>query len=1014
MCFSIVGCNLNNKEPLTLSETNLVLDKYAEYDITVKDYDGVINWASSDESLLTVSESGHLSCLGKIGDVTITATSGNKKGSCSVSIKNQGKNPSISVTDVLGFVDEKAKFEPQVRYDDEYYPLLSFSLTSSDSDICRIENGNEMFGVSKGNATITIDGTWKTKELNTKTFNIEIKENKAIVLDNYEFDIYSVDNTSTVKSNSVTVTGKYYEKGEVTDKELFVVLPNNDYLSSNGPTISVFNSYDSKDSLSINGKVKVSGVPDVEEDITIHLHSNFFEKDGSEELVKQPSAKINIEKGQFGGREDVTKYEIVNDPINQNPNNPQWSNWESRIEFYETTTKNGISAYSYLVESGIEILSFDFYYTGVKGFLMGSYGKGSNSYYYNDIQTNNSDILVVDSSNYATNTIVQNTWMTAYIKIKNVVQKSMEAGQDAATIYVSSCFVGDCIYFDNIRYYYDLSKLNTFDISFDNIERSIVEDANNVNKGTSDNEMFVYGPNFINYTSIGNNTYSYVSTNETDPLRLYKNKISPENLITGRAINLGYKYFAFKYKYISGNPLFYIYDLSQAKYLTYSFKSENTFDSNLIYIFKDGRPVDTFLENEVVDIVIRIDQTANESMYITTTVASEFEIGNFTYYKNESFYEDLSKNELIRIYSSDVDLCFIDEQYNLKDLITVMYGSSVSLNYIITNIHLSDDSLATISETTITLINLGNLIVSFKVVIDNQEKEYSINFNIVQSDYVTIFNDDLELYCGATAYFPKTVQLNVNAVKNQTPLSISDLTFELINNSGIVSISKDGLVTGIKVGEDEIKVSFINGSDVIFDTIKVVVFDTYRRGSMVITQSDATNPATYIKNDAIIGGLDDVWTYSASTASWSNHLDVEETSHVDKGASYQNIVNKPIKYISYDIMLNEGTTGRIASVAPSGKHLMLKLEAGKTVIPASEENANIKFYSASGEEVTTLLANTWYKVVINYSNFMEEYNNQFSTLYTCNEFSYVKGTIYFHDIRYYHDVIPNEDLRINL
>ena len=1012
--FGLVSCNRSDNSELVLSETNLVLDRYAEYDISILNYEGLVSWATSDESLITVSDNGHLSCQGKVGDAVITATSGNREGKCTVSIKNQMKSPTIYVEDVVGFADAAVEFEPKVRYDDNYYPLVNYTLVSSDISVCRIDNQKEMFGAGIGSAVITIEGTWKTRELTSKTFNVEIKQSTAILLEKSEFDIYSVDDTSTAKENTVTIDGTYYEKGKAVEAALSVALDENDYLTCQGNKITVSKPYEESQPLEIAGKVFVDRAPNVSEHILVHLHPNYLEKDGMDELVKQPSAKLNIEKTNFGGRENVVKYEIAKDSANENPNNPTWSNWASRVEFYETTTKNGVSAYNYLVESGFNVLAFDFCYTGKKGFLMGSYGKGANSYFYNDIQTNNNDIYVVNSEGHATNTVVENVWMTAYIKIKNVVQKSMEAGQDAATLYISSCYVGDIMYLDNIRYYYDFAKINSVDIAFDRLDSEIIPDSLNENKGLADNEMFIYGPTFVQYSKLNDNHYSYVSLDESDPLRIYKNKISPKNLITGKAINEGYKYLSFKYRYISGNPTLYVYDLSKTQYVTFSLKPETEINHDLVKMFKDGKPVNKFDQGDLIDVVVRIDQTANESMYLTTVVASEFEIADFAYYKNESFYDELSQNDLIRVFSTDIDLCFANQRYDLRDLLQIMYGSSIREDYDIEDIALSNTDIAAVDGTIVTLKSEGELAVSFRVVIENQEKEHSIKFNIVKDNYVTIFNDDLELYCGSTANFTKTAQLNISAVRNQTALEISELTLELVNNSGIVSISSSGLVTGVKAGTDTIKVSFEYNGTLVFDTVDVVVFDTYRKGAMIVSKSDTNNPAKYEKVEGKVGGLSDVYEYSASVASWNNHLDVEETNHNDRGVSYQNIVNKPIKYITYDLMLTEGTTGRIACVSPAGKHVNLKLEAGKEIQPATEENDNIKFYSADGTETRLLKANTWYKVVINYSNFEAEFNNQFSTVYTCNEFAYVRGTMYFHDIRYYHEALSDADMHINL
>ena len=157
----------SNKPELSTHE--LILDMYAEYDFTLLNYNESLTytWSSSNTSLATITD-GHLSCLGKTGEFEVTVSVGKEKDTCKVSLKNQMINPSISVEDCLGFVNVETFPNLKVRYDEKYYPLTDYTLTSKDTSIATTTANGGFVGQKVGEVDIEVNATWKGKTLKSK------------------------------------------------------------------------------------------------------------------------------------------------------------------------------------------------------------------------------------------------------------------------------------------------------------------------------------------------------------------------------------------------------------------------------------------------------------------------------------------------------------------------------------------------------------------------------------------------------------------------------------------------------------------------------------------------------------------------------------------------------------------------------------------------------------------------------------------------------------------------------
>ena len=87
LCFGFIVACSQEGDPLLLSASNVTLEAYDDYQISVEEEtDSPVVWSSSDESIATVSDDGLVSCLGETGDITITAQMGNKIGECALHI----------------------------------------------------------------------------------------------------------------------------------------------------------------------------------------------------------------------------------------------------------------------------------------------------------------------------------------------------------------------------------------------------------------------------------------------------------------------------------------------------------------------------------------------------------------------------------------------------------------------------------------------------------------------------------------------------------------------------------------------------------------------------------------------------------------------------------------------------------------------------------------------------------------------------------------------------------------
>ena len=625
---------------------------------------------------------------------------------------------------------------------------------------------------------------------------------------------------------------------------------------------------------------------------------------------------------------------------------------------------------------------------------MGAYGPTAKEYFYNGVQINRSDMLIVNQNNVATNILTNDQWYTIYLDISEVTVASMISGQDSAALYVSPCFVGDVCYFDNIRYYYDFAPLNNIEIGFDIAERELKVDETNQNKAITDNEFVVFSPLNVEYGFNSEDKLYHYNSEKAGVLdRESRSKIRPANLINGNAVRNGYKYFAFTYLYEQGTPILYYFNNFTNSYKTVLLTPNNTLENNFVSLFKDGKKVTSFAQGEKITVVIKIDGRILDSMYLTSSITTKFSIGDFTYYKDISYFEDYSYEQPFYVMIDEIESVFVGTVIDLKRYINVIYKDKAVKNYSLSGFRFSSKIAEYNSPGVFTITELGSLHVSFYINYQDVKTTAEISLEVKKDSYLVLQTNHVSLYCGDETYFEKEYLIEPLAFYQQKNISADKLTYTLLNNNGVVSM-EDNKIKALKEGFDIIEVSLPNKE--ASETIYVEIFNEYRKGSFEIVNSAAGTPATYTQKEGDVYGETNPYLYSSTTASWDNKLDISETKHTTPSQSKNNILNNHLNKVTYKFLLTPSTTLRAASLNSEGKHTNIKLHAGEAL--DTTNNDCLEIFDENGNKVTTLNANTWYYMNVDYSYFKDSYKSG----YTCHELTYLKGNIYITDVRYYH------------
>lgn len=173
-----------NAVQLVYGESAVVIAKY-------KDEDGVtLVWESSDESVATV-EDGLITSTG-LGSAVITATYGDLKAECSVSV-TYGEYQPILTIDHLGdelnlLKDDVYDLIARVTFNGKSY-ACSLTAEIVDNTVVSFENG-KIKALKQGETEVTVKGDWNNFDtpLMQKTFTLKVTENDIVMYMSVEID----------------------------------------------------------------------------------------------------------------------------------------------------------------------------------------------------------------------------------------------------------------------------------------------------------------------------------------------------------------------------------------------------------------------------------------------------------------------------------------------------------------------------------------------------------------------------------------------------------------------------------------------------------------------------------------------------------------------------------------------------------------------------------------------------------------------------------------------------------
>ena len=171
------------EQKIVLSKTNVSLEQYESVTLTyeLQNLSGSVAWESSDTAIATVTN-GKVEAL-KVGNCTITASIGNVKATCSITVSAISQAPRIVMSDLEVSVDKDQTYaiDAYVTYKGEIIDAtLEMSLKDGESDAVaslKYENSQiKVTGLSYGEATyiihtkvkgITLSQTLKVKVANS-------------------------------------------------------------------------------------------------------------------------------------------------------------------------------------------------------------------------------------------------------------------------------------------------------------------------------------------------------------------------------------------------------------------------------------------------------------------------------------------------------------------------------------------------------------------------------------------------------------------------------------------------------------------------------------------------------------------------------------------------------------------------------------------------------------------------------------------------------------------------------
>ncbi len=235
----------------------------------------------------------------------------------------------------------------------------------------------------------------------------------------------------------------------------------------------------------------------------------------------------------------------------------------------------------------------------------------------------------------------------------------------------------------------------------------------------------------------------------------------------------------------------------------------------------------------------------------------------------------------------------------------------------------------------------------------------------------------------------------------------------------IATVDKNGTITAVKKGTVEITAKFGE-----YESICTVTIGDYIQkdgGEFTYTTANPT-AERYAATTDVIGTRTGVYKYTgdASADDWTNKLKLTTVGHLSSEGSAARVAalnewkTSGYKYATFDIYMTKGSLVRITALETSTTSITDMLIAGSTYGASNAEkgdNANIQVYNLdSTAEVSKIANDTWYTVVIDYTNIdVAEYETVANSVYSYVELGGARGTFYVDNVRYYaNDTWKNE------
>lgn len=1017
-------------DPLTLSASEVTLEAYDDYQLTVPDASGEVTWSSSDESIATVSHEGLVSCLGKTGDVTITASVGGRSGSCAVRVVDSGLTPRLMGEALTAYVNGTVVPDVYIRYNDREYTNFEISSVEvADSAIAAGEDG-AIRGIAQGETTVEIAVLWKGLTVTARSaFDLTVLPEYVVTTDAASYAVYDVNESSPVKGRTADIDATLLVRGIETQADFTVTGEGLGTLfTAQGTQVTAGEiAQASQTTLTISAQAEGHTAS---AQVTLALYPAYDQRPLSEFSIantgavadpNQGGAEYALTEETIGDRTGVYRYYT---PENCTNEGNDWIRWGNQLELQSLKTLSSTSAYqNIVVEDGIVLVSFDVYYAGqtvndAKQYRSVSfnvqYGPySSDSVYYVDHAKNMRERLIVDDG-VLTNTLPAEQWVTFFVDLRE-----LDAYSQIDT-YLSSSRAGDTTYIDNIRFWYDDSALEGIDLTgADTAQRTLEQDAENAaHYNAPENEFIVYSPAFtsLKETEATDTESAYYTYKALAPegsgwqnwIRSQR-KITPWQVYYGNAAAQELLWFSFDYRYVAGTPRLFAYDstLSSAEARTVTLHGE--VDNPNVYVFQNGRRVSEIPDNEWVSVVVAINPGASayDTLYLSCDDAAaspvtQFDVRNFHYWKDSSWRYDggYGFDNLLEVQASSFDYAIDGTSELLSSFLRVTWrGVSIS-GYTVSGFSSTADFVTYDAEE-------GELVIAPADGSGGAMREADVTFTIGYTEgehtesvectmHVVAYPMDVLLlgtyeyavYCGTNEEFAaeRTATLNVSAlIVDGEPVSADEVAVRVA--SGGEHISLDGMtVTGVSVGTAVVELYYVK-SDGAEITAQVTI--NVHNGAFAAEWAQvvaAEGALTYEEADGI-GGREGVMHFNVngSNSVWSNYLVLSETRHTGAGGTMStteamnNMYSKNYNYIAFDFYLTAGTTLRLTG--PDGIKFAniifmpgsaATYSAGTVYDDGTTQYSKIPAtiynqYGIALSEDAVIAAETWYTVVFQYN-----------------------------------------------